>query len=161
MFDFKTNVFFKTQQFVTALTLIPLLCACKPDSQQKEGSSSAVQISGAMRNVMMKGELQGTIALDTISDKTHLYGLGPIEYLRGELLIVDGEVWQSRVVSDSTMKLEKDDQVKAPFFVYANVAEWKEIPCQTASDPSNNWKAGWMRLRRMLHVLLYLKLRVR
>ncbi|TPE44539.1 acetolactate decarboxylase [Pontibacter mangrovi] len=79
-----------------------------------------------MKNVMRKGELFGTIDLDTISNKTHLYGLGPLEYLRGELLIVDGKAYKSTVLSDSTMQVEETFAAKAPFFVYANVANWQE-----------------------------------
>ena len=43
-----------------------------------------------MKNVMWKGELHGNLKLDTISNKTNLYGLGPVEYLAGEILIIDG-----------------------------------------------------------------------
>jgi acetolactate decarboxylase len=43
-------------------------------------------VAGAMKNVMWKGQLFGTIDLDTIFNKQHLYGLGPVEYLTGELL---------------------------------------------------------------------------
>ncbi|MBB6609453.1 acetolactate decarboxylase [Pontibacter sp. Tf4] len=79
-----------------------------------------------MRNVMWKGELQGTIALDTIADKEHLYGLGPVEYLAGELLVVDGKSYKSTVISETEMRVEETFDVKAPFFVYVNVPNWKE-----------------------------------
>ena len=125
MFEFKTIIFFKIEQFIPLFIPILLFSACTTVSQQQEQSAATVRIAGAMRNVMMKGELQGTIDLDTISDKNHLYGLGPMEYLRGELLIVDGEAWQSSVESDSTMKVQSNWKVKAPFFVYSNVAEWE------------------------------------
>lgn len=49
---------------------------------------SEVQIAGAMSNVMKKGLLDGTICLDTIPDKTGLYGLGPKAFLKGEILVV-------------------------------------------------------------------------
>ncbi len=60
---------------------------------------------GAMRNVMWKGELFGTIDLDSLKGIAGLYGVGPIEGLAGELLIADGECFQSRVVSESEMKV--------------------------------------------------------
>ena len=77
-----------------------------------------------MKNVMWKGELAGTINLDTIKNKNGLYGLGPVEYLTGELLIIDGKSYVSTVTSDSTMEVDETYQVKAPFFVYANQADW-------------------------------------
>lgn len=91
-----------------------------------DSTMSTVKISGAMSNVMHKGELFGTIYLDTISDKTHLYGLGPEEYLSGELLIIDGKSYKSNVLTDTTMRVEETYNVKAPFFVYANVNKWQE-----------------------------------
>jgi acetolactate decarboxylase len=90
-------------------------------------ATPTVKIVGAMRNVMHKGELFGTISLDTISNKTHLYGLGPIEYLQGEILIVDGKSFISKVATDSSMTVTETDKVKAPFFVYANIDRWKEV----------------------------------
>ena len=80
-----------------------------------------------MKNVMWKGELSGTIKLDTISHKKGLYGLGPESYLTGELLINNGQSYVSKVTSDSTMTVEKTFDVSAPFLVYANVTEWNEI----------------------------------
>ncbi|MEX2350349.1 MAG: acetolactate decarboxylase [Flavobacteriaceae bacterium] len=79
-----------------------------------------------MKNVMLQGELEGTIFLDTIQPKNNLYGIGPVAYLKGELLIIDGESYVSKVETDSTMIVEKTFDVKAPFFVYATVAEWNE-----------------------------------
>ncbi len=89
------------------------------------GQTKKVHISGAMRNVMMKGELQATIDLDTIRNKEHLYGLGPLEYLRGEILVKDGVAYKG-TVDASPMQVEKSFDVKAPFFVYANIDQWKE-----------------------------------
>ena len=80
-----------------------------------------------MRNVMWKGELGPRINLDTISDKNGLYGLGPVSYLSGELLINDGQSYVSKVTSDSTMTVEETFKTSAPFFVYGNVTEWNEI----------------------------------
>ena len=37
------------------------------------------------------GELGSSIDLATISDKNGLYGLGPVDYLMGELLINNGK----------------------------------------------------------------------
>ena len=51
-----------------------------------------VYVSGAMSNVMKKGQLYGTISLDTIQ-QSHMYGLGPVEYLAGEITIADGKAY--------------------------------------------------------------------
>ena len=78
-----------------------------------------VKVVGAMKNVMWNGSLESSIDLDTISDKKGLYGLGPESFLTGELLIIDGKTFLSKVTSDSTMSVQKTLDVSAPFFVYA------------------------------------------
>lgn len=98
----------------------------KKDSSTGENYND-VKVVGAMKDVMWKGELESSIDLDTISNRKGLYGLGPQSFLTGELLINDGQSYVSKVTSDSTMIVEKNFGVSAPFFVYANVDEWEEI----------------------------------
>lgn len=86
-----------------------------------------LHVTGAMRNVMWKGELQGAVDLDSLQHKKNLYGLGPVEFLAGEILILDGKPFVSRVLTDSTMMVTETFQVKAPFFVHAQVKSWESI----------------------------------
>lgn len=74
-----------------------------------------------MKDVMWKGELFGKINLDTIQNKTGLFGLGPESYLTGEFLINDGKIFVSRVAKDSSILIEQNNNIEAPFFVYGNV----------------------------------------
>lgn len=98
------------------------------NSTQKETEIyTDIKIIGAMKNVMWKGELGSSIDLDTISNKDGLYGLGPVSYLTGELLINNGKSFVSRVASDSTITVETTLKISAPFFVYGNVTEWYKI----------------------------------
>jgi acetolactate decarboxylase len=110
-----------------SIAVILLSCNNSDNDKNMNNKSSSVKIAGAMRNVMHKGELFGTINLDTINNKTHLYGLGPVEYLTGELLIADGRSFLSRAAEDGSIAMEETFKVKAPFFVYANIDKWKEI----------------------------------
>ena len=107
------------------------LISCNSTTKEKNTEEaetySDIEIVGAMKNVMWKGELASSINLDTISDKNGLYGLGPVSYLTGELLINNGKSYVSKVTSDSTMTVEKTFKTSAPFFVYGNVTEWNEI----------------------------------
>ena len=99
------------------------------DSKKSQGKETYgdVQIVGAMRDAMFKGELDSKIDLDTISNKNGLYGLGPQSQMTGELLVLDGKSYVSQVVTDSTMRVLETYETGAPFFVYANVEEWKEV----------------------------------
>ncbi len=109
------------------LAITMLGCSSKQQQSKMDYMYPDTKIVGKMSNVMWKGELGGSIYLDTIVDRRGLYGLGPESYLTGELLINDGISYVSKVNSDSTMIVEKRFDVSAPFFVYANVVEWSEI----------------------------------
>ncbi|MBX2962367.1 MAG: acetolactate decarboxylase [Cyclobacteriaceae bacterium] len=102
--------------------ILLILISCSSNPQQ---ASNTVNVVGQMRNVMWKGQLEGNISLDTIANKTNLYGLGPVEYLAGEILILDGKSYKSTVVSDSSMNVEETYAIKAPFFGYANISNWR------------------------------------
>lgn len=99
--------------------------------------SGEVTVVGEMRNVMWNGELAGIIDLQTLSGREHLYGLGPVEYLRGEILIMDGTSYKSTVVSDTEMNVETTFDMKAPFFGYATIDEWTEhdLPASIQTIP--------------------------
>ncbi|HEU0110277.1 MAG TPA: acetolactate decarboxylase [Flavisolibacter sp.] len=112
----------KLQQTLLVLMLIFYTTV----SSYAQHSGNEIKVIGAMRNVMWKGQLYGTIHLDTLSDKQNLYGLGPVEFLSGELLIIDGKSYRSSVLSETEMKVEETYDVKAPFFVYTTVAGWDE-----------------------------------
>lgn len=94
-----------------------------------------VKYSGAMSNVMKKGNLHATISIDSISGRLHLYGIGPVEYLKGELIIVDGHAYKATVRPNKLMEVTETYMAKAPFFVYTHVAEWKEYTLpETVTD---------------------------
>jgi acetolactate decarboxylase len=103
--------------------LISMVMCSAPESSREENQ---VTIVGQMKNVMWKGELGAKIRLDSLSDKSHLYGLGPVEYLQGEVLIIDGKAYKSSVETDSTMRVEETFDIGAPFFGYSQVSEWDE-----------------------------------
>lgn len=109
------------------LTLGLLSCLSTHKENNKTETYPDIKIVGAMKNVMWKGQLGSSIDLDNISNKNGLYGLGPVSYLTGELLINNGKGYVSKVTSDSTMSVEKTFIKSAPFFVYGNITEWNEI----------------------------------
>ena len=115
----------KTNKLFSVLMINTMLLFTSITVMAQESKHNVI-IVGAMKNVMWKGQLYGTINLDTIANKGSLYGLGPVEYLTGELLIVNGKTYKSTVITDSTMKVEETFNVKAPFFGYSNVGRWVE-----------------------------------
>lgn len=97
-------------------------------AQQNDGM---IRIAGAMKNVMWKGELDAVIKFDTLNGISGLYGLGPLEGLRGEVLIVDGKPYVSKVISSSSMSVEINSTAGAPFFVYGVQVNWRQLKVPT------------------------------
>ncbi|NMM50685.1 acetolactate decarboxylase [Marinigracilibium pacificum] len=106
-------------------------CTKNTENNSSTITNSEVIIIGAMKNVMRKGELHGNIFLDTLANKNGLYGLGPVSFLTGEILVINGESYVSQVTSDTTMKVHKRYDISAPFFVYSYVSDWKEVKLST------------------------------
>jgi acetolactate decarboxylase len=85
-----------------------------------------VRATGAMRNTMFNGQLAGLIELDSLSLPGN-FGIGPMEYLRGEVLVLDGEVYTSMVNNSGSILVSRDQGMKAPFFVHQTVKQWTEV----------------------------------
>jgi len=118
--------------FLGSILVIACLCSCNSNESTNHVHTleytSQVKVAGAMKRVMRQGKLDGIIRLDTIAPKKELYGIGPVSYLRGEVLINNGKTFVSRVLLDSTMLVEENNQVSAPFLVYGHVTHWEEKP---------------------------------
>lgn len=75
---------------------------------------------------MWEGQLSGLIAMDSLA-VPGIYGLGPLEYLQGEITLVDGRSFISYMENDSTVVVEESTHVSAPFFVHQHVSEWDTL----------------------------------
>lgn len=84
-----------------------------------------VKVAGALRNIMIVGDLSAHVNLDTL-DKTHLYGLGPVAGLKGEIVVIDGTVY-STSKEENELKNQENKASLAAMFVYSKVKKWKEI----------------------------------
>jgi acetolactate decarboxylase len=95
-----------------------------------------VLVSGKAKNVMMGIDLSSTVFLDTLNRK-HLYGVGPVEDLQGEITIYNGEVISSVVLNKKKkFRTASNAAIRAPFLVYAQVAEWVtyEVPIKVTNN---------------------------
>lgn len=100
-------------------------------SVAQELVNGPVQVAGAMRDVMQNGRLEGQVLLDTLNPKKGLYGLGPESFLTGEILIVNGESFISRISPSMKLEVTKSFQSSAPFFVYAYAGKWTTLPVES------------------------------
>jgi acetolactate decarboxylase len=83
---------------------------------------------GAQRETIINGKLGAALDLRTLAARPHLYGLGPLEQLRGEATIADSRPALARVGSDGIVKVTQSFDAGVPFFVWAEVPRWIEVP---------------------------------
>ena len=89
-----------------------------------------VHYYGALKNMMHKGDLSAKVTLDELKDMNHLYALGAVDNLKGEVLILDGVPSVSYVEgndSSKIMMLDNSFEKKACLLVTASVEQWESI----------------------------------
>ena len=93
----------------------------KIESTRLEGG---VRWIGAQRDVL-GGDIRGHAALVDLAAIPHLYGLGPLEGVRGEVSIFGGLPSIARIHAGAVVTTETWD-ARACFLVWAQVASWSE-----------------------------------
>ena len=79
--------------------------------------------AGAARSVMMGTDLSPHAQLDTLLEQPHLFALGPVEDLQGEITVFDGQAFTASA-PPSGITAQVRPGVRAPFLVYAYVPSW-------------------------------------
>ena len=83
----------------------------------------------------MNGKLAAALDLRALAGRPHIYGLGPIEQLRGEATIVNSRSALARVAPDGTAQVTLSFDAGVAFFVWAEVQRWtlRPIPAEVRS----------------------------
>ena len=89
-------------------------------------STPWVRHSGDRRDIIQDGNLEATIALDSLAGVPHLYAIGPIEGLRGEVTIYDGTP-SIATVEEGAPHIEESMRPRAIFLVYGAAADWETV----------------------------------
>jgi acetolactate decarboxylase len=85
-----------------------------------------IRWTGALQNVLERGDLSSHFELSTLAGLPHMYGLGPVEQLAGEVTILDSVPSIAQVINNqivTSVGLEGG----ACFFVYAQVPRWRLV----------------------------------
>lgn len=118
-------------------SFVILLAIAFMSCNEKKTINSTVQHRGALMN-LMSGNLEATASLDSLETLPHLYALGALENLDGEIQIFDSESYVSKTDINNSVKLENNFNHKASLLVYAQVSEWSDgIELDTFNDNSN------------------------
>ena len=97
--------------------------------QKLAESDHVVRWAGALKNVHQGLDFSGKIDLPPLVGLPHLYAVGPLENLQGEVTIWDGKPLISRVLDvtkDGQVRVDNNLVGKACFLVYGQAQSWKE-----------------------------------
>jgi acetolactate decarboxylase len=95
-----------------------------------EGPGYSLWYLGSQRQTIMTGNRAAHLDLRMLKGRSHLYGIGPIEGLAGEVTIADSRPSLARVGADHVIHVTESYEAGVPFFVWAEVPAWQaqEIP---------------------------------
>ena len=100
-------------------TLVLLSCA----NEKKQGE---VFYAGELKKIMQNGEIYPKISLDTLlADNEHIYALGAISDLKGEVTVIDSKPFNAKVVDDE-VEINNASNSTACLLVYASVNNWSD-----------------------------------
>lgn len=86
-----------------------------------------VRYQGKMSKIHQEKRFDAEIMVDTIQAK-HLYALGPVENLRGEIIVWDNQPFVAAITTTGEPYLLKNvKNLKAIFLVYADIPKWDTI----------------------------------
>ena len=89
---------------------------------------------GSITEMLESGSTEGKFALAPLLGLKHLYAIGPLDGMRGELLVWDGTSFVARVAGD-TVAITTERDVKALFLVWSSVREWREVKVPDEARP--------------------------
>lgn len=113
------------------LTLLIFIYSCSTSNgvvnpTESEKNDFKVEFSGALKNMMHKGDLSAYANLNDYKNIEHIYALGAIEELKGEILILDGIPYISSV-EENQLKIDNSFNYKASLLVNTVVKDWEEF----------------------------------
>ena len=85
-----------------------------------------VEYVGALKNMMQAGDISSKITLKELENRKHLYALGAVENLKGEILVLDSKPFIGQV-TNKKLQIDSSFEKNATLLVYASIKDWVEI----------------------------------
>jgi acetolactate decarboxylase len=108
------------QKFLIYIFVALFLITCNTENKIN------VEYAGALKTIMHEGDVSAKINLMSIKDIPHLFAIGAVENLKGEIIILDGKPFILSV-KDGNISISESFDVKASLLVYTSVENWEEI----------------------------------
>lgn len=107
--------------------ILTLFTAFTCVTQVKEGTPFKVEYKGALKNIMHQGDLSAKADLLDFQDRKHLYALGAVADLKGEVLVLDSKPFISSAKNQEVI-ISNSFSHQATLLVYATVNQWASSP---------------------------------
>src|ERR1051325_1943439 len=85
-----------------------------------------VKVFGEMRRMFTAHDIGPNVDLAEVNRNPHLYALGPVAGLAGEVTVADGQVFVSRVNGNEPI-VTVEPRVKSVFLVYDSIGSWRSV----------------------------------
>lgn len=108
-----------------ALAAIAVLALASCATPQPAVPAAEVRTLGANSN-FGRGDFGSYANLDDFRGWPHLYALGPVQHVGGEVLVIDSMPYAVEVV-DGVLKVTSGWDYQPPFLVYSQVTRWREV----------------------------------
>ena len=115
------------------LALVLLLAGCASSGPEQNVWHARVDIHGTMRAVMMEGRTQGRVELSSLQGDPELVGIGALEGLEGEVVLLDGVAWCTRAEKLGALATQAGPAkgTQATLLAVTSVPRWLKLPVPT------------------------------
>jgi acetolactate decarboxylase len=112
------------------LALIALAAGCATTPPPAPPWKGRIDVYGTMREVMMEGKSEGRVELAGLQGDARLVGIGALEGLAGEVVLLDGVAWCTRSGQLGTLETHAgaEQGVRATMLATARVSQWFALP---------------------------------
>jgi len=104
------------------------MAASYASTDEIRGPGYVLRHIGSIREAIMMGKRDAVLDLRTLKGKPHLWGLGALGGLTGEVTIADGLSLLARVGSDRSIQVTEGYDGDATICVWAEVPSWQTTP---------------------------------
>jgi len=111
---------------IRLIFILTTVVALPAQAFSQNSSNFKVEYFGALKNMMHKGDISAKASLNDFSNTNHLYALGAIENLKGEIQIFDSKP-SNTMVKDGALAFDDSFNKNATLLVYASVSKWRTI----------------------------------
>jgi len=109
-----------------ALAALALAAGCGSAGARHTAWNGRIDVYGTMHAVMMEGKTEGRVELAPLQGDARLVGIGALEGLAGEVVLLDGVAWCTRSGELGTLETHAGAEkgAKATLLATAHVSQW-------------------------------------